>query len=373
MNPTAFVTAVAQIGAETHPGPIPALEDPEAWPLVVNLAVEHRVAPLLWEAMSASRDGSIPRDVLEALEAQAVRSAATRLLCENALADVLRASRARDVELLVLKGPTVAYTAYPRPELRIYHDLDVLCRVEDYPTLRRALLSEGYTDAGTLDARGSQAVLADKPSPSESHSVRAFYDRSGEVKIEVHFDLLQLGLFDRHQEDIWREARTLKTAELEMRVLSPEHQFLHLAVHAHRHCYSRLSWLIELDVLLRRQRSGIDWERTANVARDEGVGAILRHAMATAHFMLGTPVPALPPLSLEERWLQACYRLLWPFQRACRLNQHERHRLLHFLPDDADPRNVLYGLVLVGRRREKLQALFRRRLVGTRWHADHWR
>ncbi len=369
MNPTAFVTAVAQIGAGSRSGPLPALDDPEAWPLVVNLAIEHKVAPLVWEAVSARQDG-IPREVLKALEDEAILSAATRLLCESALADVLRASRERQVELLVLKGPTVAHAVYPRPELRIYHDLDVLCRVGDYPALREALLSRGYTDAGTLDARGSQAVLADKPSPAESHSVRAFYDPSGDMKVEVHFDLLQLGLFDRHQDDIWREARPLRAGGIEMRVLSPEHQFLHLAVHAHRHCYSRLAWLIELDLLLRQQGGALDWERTASVARDEGVGAILRHAMATARFVLGTPLPALPRPSLEERWLMACYRLLWPFRRACRLDQDEHHRLLHFLPDDADVRNVLYGLVLVGRRLEKLQALLRRRLASSRSQAD---
>jgi len=360
MNPAAVVTAVAQIGAGARRGPIPPLDPPDAWPRVVELAIEHRVAALLWEALSKAPDCAAPAPVLEALKAQLLRSSATRMLCENTLGDVLRTLRSRGVEVIMLKGPTVAHTVYPRPELRIYHDLDMLCRVGDYAALREALFARGYTSAGTLESIGSHERLAEKPSPSESHHVRAFYDPSGDMKIEVHFDVLQLGLVERHQEQFWREARTLMAGEVEMRVLAPEHQFLHLAVHAHRHCYSRLSWLIELDLLMRRQPDPIDWGQVMRLARDEGIGAILRHAIATSHAVLGTPRPPLPRPTLEELCLAGCYRALWPFSRVRRLNQHERHRLLHFLPDDADPRNVLYGLVLVGRRREKLQAMLRR-------------
>jgi hypothetical protein len=180
------------------------------------------------------------------------------------------------------------------------------------------------------------------------------------VKVEVHFDAMQLGLFDRSEEDFWRLSRTREVAGVEIRVLSPEHQFLHLALHAHRHCYSRLSWLIELDLIIRKD-DAIDWGRLMEVARAEGIGTALRHALATAHAVLGTPLPVLPPPTLEERFLGPFYRALWPFARARTLSQHERHRLLHFLPDDKDPRNVLYGLVLMGRRREKLHALRRRR------------
>jgi hypothetical protein len=361
MNAITFVTAVAHMGAGGRREPLPALDSPELWPRVVDLAIEHRVAALLGEALSRAPEVVAPAGVRDALQAQLLRSSATRLLCESTLADVVRILRDRGVEIIVLKGPTVAHSVYPRPDLRIYHDLDVLCRVSDYPALHQALSAGGYTSAGTLEARGTHETLAEKPSPSESHSVRGFYDPSGDVKIEVHFDALQLGLLDRREEQFWRQSRTLVVSGVEIRVLAPEHQFLHLATHAHRHGYSRLSWLIELDLIIRREYESMDWGLVAEVARTEGIGTALRHALATAHAVLGTPLPLLPRPTLEERCLGACYRVLWPFARTRNLNQHERHRLLHFLPDDADARNVLYGLVLVGRRREKLQAILRRR------------
>jgi hypothetical protein len=364
MNAVDFVTAVALIGAGGRPEPLPELDSPELWPTVVDLAIGHRVAPLLWEALSRAPEAIAPAGIREALLAQLLRSSATRLLCESTLADVVRILRSRGVEIIVLKGPTVAHAVYPRPELRLYHDLDVLCRVSDYKALYEALSASGYISAGTLEAMGTHEKLAEKPSPSESHSVRGFYDPSGDMKIEVHFDALQLGLLDRHEEQFWRQSWTREVSGVEIRVLAPEHQFLQLAAHAHRHGYSRLSWLIELDLFIRRHES-MDWGLVTEVARAEGIGTTLRHALATAQAVLGTALPVLPRPTLEERSLGVLYRALWPFARARDLNQHERHRLLHFLPDDADARNVLYGLVLVGRRREKLQALLRRRSPAT--------
>ena len=361
MNAISFVTAAAHFGAGGRSEPLPPLDSPNLWRTVVDLAIEHRVAPLLWEALSRAPEVNAPAGVKDALFAQLLRSSATRLLCENALADVVRILRSRGVEVIVLKGATVAHSVYARPELRIYHDIDVLCHVADYPALHEALFASGYTSAGTLDARGTHEQLAEKPSPSESHSVRAFYDPSGDVKIEVHFDALQLGLLDRHEEQFWRQSRTREVNGVEIRELSPEHQFLHLALHAHRHGYSRLSWLIELDLLVRREFGSMDWGLLTHVARGEGIGTALRHALATTHAVLGTPIPVLPRPTLEERCLGACYRVAWPFARARSLSQHEHHRLLHFLPDDDDVRNVLYGLVLMGRRREKLHAILRRR------------
>ncbi len=321
------------------------------------------MAPLLWEALSQAPDTVAPAAIRDALQAQLLRSSATRLLCESVLADVVRILRGRGVEVIVLKGPTVAHSVYPRPELRIYHDLDVLCRASDYPALLQALFDNRYTSAGTHEneAGGTHEKLLPKPSPSESHQVRAFDDPSGDVRIEVHFDALQLGLRDRNEEQFWRQSRTRDVGGVEIRVLAPEHQFLHLAVHAHRHGYSRLSWLIELDLLVGRGSDSMDWGFLTQVAREEGVGTALRHALSTAHAVLGTPLPVLPPPTLEERCLGVCYRALWPFAKTRSLSQREYKRLLHFLPDSPDARHFLYGLALVGRRREKLQALLRRR------------
>jgi len=118
MNAKDFLTLASQIGASGQPKSLPTLDSPALWPVVLDLAVEHRVAPLLSEALSHAPQLALPSGIQEALWAQTLRSGATRLLCETTLAKVVSLLRARQVEVIVLKGATVAYSLYPRPELR---------------------------------------------------------------------------------------------------------------------------------------------------------------------------------------------------------------------------------------------------------------
>jgi hypothetical protein len=357
----AAVTALAQMGAGVRRGAVPALT-PEAWAAVLDLAERHRVAPLVAQALADAPGAEVPPSVRAAFDAQRLQSSATRMLCESVLASLLATLEAAGLEVIVLKGPSVAHAVYPSPELRVYHDLDLLCRAADYGRLRSALLEAGYAAAPfepTGPSDGSHEALAPTPSPSQSHSVRAFLDPSGDVKIEVHFDLLQFGLVDRRHEAFWRGAQALDAGGLRIPVLAPEHQLLHLAAHAQRHCFSRLQWLVDLDLFLRRYADRLDWPAVVQIAREEGMGAVLRRVLEMAHGVLGAPMPALPPPTLEERALGICYRALWPLGRVRRLEQHEHKRLLKFLPDTAYRRDVAYSFVLLGRRREKLEILRR--------------
>src|SRR5579863_5503926 len=115
MNAVSFVTAAAHIGAGGRNEPLPELDSPDLWGTVVDLAIEHRVAPLLWEALSRAPKVNPPAGVKDALFTQLLRSSATRLLCESTLAHVVRILRSQGVEVIVLKGATVAHSVYPRP------------------------------------------------------------------------------------------------------------------------------------------------------------------------------------------------------------------------------------------------------------------
>ncbi|HXT37563.1 MAG TPA: nucleotidyltransferase family protein, partial [Chloroflexota bacterium] len=275
--------------------------------------------------------------------------AAARLLCESVLGALLDTTASQGIEVLVLKGAALAHDLYPRPELRPYGDLDILCRPADFPRLATALLEAGYRREDPNDAAGLRP-------PLDSSRRRNFIDPLGGVLIEVHLDVLGLGLPARRREDFWREARTLEIGRLRVRALSPTHQLLHLAIHVHAHCYSRLLWLIDLDLLIRRQGETIEWDRLPALGRGEGVGTVLRHALATTHAILSTPIPPLPPPTAGERLLAICYRLIWPLEKVRRLERSEHLRLLRFQPGTGDPRDLFYSLLLLGRRREKWRA-----------------
>lgn len=347
MNAADLVITLAQIGAGVRPGAVPELDSPNQWPAVVELAIEHRVAPLVYQALGGAKAGVVPDPIAARLEDQMWRSRGARIMLEHHLQALLKALSAQGVDVLVLKGAALAHGLYPAPELRFYHDLDILCRPSDYPRLRDTLLSSGYASDDPHDA------LTHRRSRLESHAVRNFVDPSGSVELEVHFDVLQFGLVERHHDAFWHAARTMTAGPMEMRVLAPAHQLLHIAAHAHRHCYSRLLWLIDLDLLVRRWGDEIDWECAMRTARAEGLGTVLRHALATAADVLGSAPPPLPRPTPEEMLLGLCYRALWPRRRVRRLQRVEHRRLVRFHPGTTVARDVAYGLVLVGRRKDK--------------------
>lgn len=352
-NSGALVITLAQRGVRGISEPLPLLESPDApvdWAQVVDLAIQHRVAPLVHEALKYVPRGLVPEHVRAACEAQMLWSRGAQLLSEDTLSSLLEHLRAASIEALVVKGPALTHTLYAAPELRPYHDLDIVCRPDDHSRVFDVLLAAGYQ---CEDGHTVPAVEGRSP------PVRTFTDGAALMDIEVHADVLQFGLAERHAVDFWREAQTCSCGACEFVVLTPAHQLLHLAAHAHRHCYSRLLWLIDLDLLIRQQADALDWKRIMRLARDEGIGSVLRHALAVTHAVLDTPIPDLGPPSLEERLLGVLYRALWPLSRVCKLERVEHRRLLFFHPESRDPREVFFGLLLLGRRQEKWQILVR--------------
>src|SRR5262249_19621365 len=93
----------------------------------------------------------------------------------------------------------------------------------------------------------------------------------------------------RLTQEIWRDARATEFHGAPSFALSPEWEFLYLAVHAARHGAFQLKWLADLDQLCRP--GAIDWgggrEAPRRLKWEGGSGA----GWAASHELLETPVP----------------------------------------------------------------------------------
>lgn len=358
MDAPALVIALTRFGLATgrerESIRLPPLDAAVDWPAVLDLAAIHRVAPLACRAIASAPDGLVPPEIRAQVDATLWHSQASTMLCEHELTSLLTTLVAAGVNVLVLKGAALAHTLYPQPELRPYHDLDIACRPTDYPRLARALTAAGYASKGENERWVRASTLTTFP-------VQTYTVPTGVLEVEVHCDILQLGIVERQHESFWSSAETIPLGSVALPVLAPIHQLLHLTAHVHRHGYVRLLWLADLDRLIRRWRTTFDWTWAVALARDEGMGMVLRHALSTTQAVLRTPLPPLPPPSREERLLAPLYRQLWPHSRVRQLRRVEHRRLLRFRPDSPDLRDSLYGLIVLGRRREKLEFLLRLR------------
>ncbi|MCL5946517.1 MAG: nucleotidyltransferase family protein [Chloroflexi bacterium] len=329
------------------------------------------VTPLLWEAAQRHGLGGLvaaavqgehtatPSEPLEkVIEQTYVHSVGAFLRQQVHLERILSELGSARVDVAVLKGLAIAGELYPRPELRPVGDIDLLARPEQYARLFKTLCACGFEPVDPSPELPKGKTLAEVPPD------RAFESGDRRLTVEVHFTTLQTGLLERYLDAIWTERRWLPLGGVTMPVLSREHTLLMLALHAHKHSYRRLVWMVDLYLALHAWQGQIGGERLAALARGEGVGAMVHHAFRQVERVFGAVPGVLPALHQSEWLLERGYQLLWPLPRLLSSSLNEHHRLSRFEPRGESVLDVIGGLLFTGRRKEKWQLLWAYSMLG---------
>ena len=108
----------------------------------VDMAIHHRVAPLLVRAGIAPR---LPPAEAARLRQRARDEAVAAEVRDRELCRVLCAVRAAGIDVLLMKGAHLAHSHYPESYLRQRDDADVLVQSADRGRLARILVEAGYT------------------------------------------------------------------------------------------------------------------------------------------------------------------------------------------------------------------------------------
>ncbi len=190
---------------------------------------------------------------------------------------------------IVLKGAALLDDLYQgHVGLRPMGDIDLLLHPADLPVV-----------TGWLRRRGYEPVSRESP----------FFSR-GVVSFDLHTEIVgsewvgrKAHVFRLDPVALWREAVPRELGDPAVLVLSPVHQRLQLVVHALKHSYSRLIWLVDLALVLR----DAPWPPLLEQARVTGALRPLAYAVSAVERLLGrldVPEPVrreLPALGLLER------------------------------------------------------------------------
>ena len=328
----------------------------QRWDSLVRLAARHGVASFVLPLLKGlSEDGRIPSDVVSELRKVALYDIARSVRLRSALQEMLMALQDAGVRVIVLKGVALATLVYSDPNVRPSQDIDLLCREEDYRKVRDTLVSLGYdTDADpTLPVRRAD---------HEGYFDRHFFNPDGLVHVELHLDSLKLGVRPRHSDSIWLRTRHLEIEDVPALALGLEDQVLTLSVHLHRHGFNRLIWFMDIDLLIRRYADELDWGMVMGEAKAEGAQASLWYTLRLLRQMLGAPIPEKVMADLRPNpWIRWTFARIWPELRVLDLESRTRRRAVQFSISESW-RGVIPSLLLMGRRRDKMGILMRRRL-----------
>jgi len=264
-----------------------ALTQPIDWPLLLQRASKEGMAGVAahqLQQLSEVRDLDLPLGFFaEALNGIFFKNG-------NHFAELARLHQRLvrgDVRVILLKGSALIETVYRgQMGLRPLSDVDVLVRSSDVAFLQEELRSLGFH------------------SPASSRSLFT----NGPVAFDVHSDLIGAGRIRRRslavefdEESLWTRSLPVESGAGHLRILCPEHQFLHLAVHALKHSYCRMIWLVDLGLVSKQ----LDWSELLHLAEAYGALRPTAYAARCLETLLGIEIPSdarktLPRLNKVE-------------------------------------------------------------------------
>lgn len=284
------------------------------------------------------------------------------------IGNVLHQLNRAGIEYLVIKGPALAPLVYPDPMLRSFNDLDLIVRERCWHAVSRVLSQQGFA----IDPDSPPTPPA-KILPQFSTYETKYWNRQTNFLVEVHYDdLYNTGLIAREVDAFWQRAISLKLGETNFHVPALEDQLIHACMHVHYHGYTRLNWLTDLALLVRRFNDQLDWDHIIQTARREEIQVGVYYTLYFLERLLGIAAPRAALTALRpdrfRRWWHEYY-----------LHEHQVLSLqpmlrpifsFYFLP--------VYGrlfpdLLIDGRRAEKLWYLCRLILPPRAWLRDYYK
>jgi hypothetical protein len=325
-----------------EPSPYPADVSTEFAETLLDTCAAHGVGPLLRHFLAELGIGkSWPAVIQDRLRESALATVANELTWESEISEILAQLADTGVQSLLLKVAPLAYTLYPKPDLRPRCDTDLLVVPAQRDLTIQVLEQAGYRAAESAGGRlaSYQTAFSRSLGAGRSHV------------IDLHWRINNAQVFARAFgfDELAAEAMPVPRLGPAARAPCPVHALLIACLHRTAHLgppidvaglpyleANRLIWLYDIH-LLANTLSGADWSRLTDLAEAKGLRAVCLDGLRTTQRYLRMVVAdealdrlAAPgPPELAARYLAAApLRRHWLDLRALP-GWRERLRLLH--------------------------------------------
>jgi Uncharacterised nucleotidyltransferase len=253
------------------------------WAYLFTAAVEHGVAPLLYQQLSAHSEDGVPTLWMERLRQAFHQNAGHSLLLTAELFRILEACQASGIRAIPYKGPALAELAYGNVALRQFSDLDIILRQHDITGVYAVMSNLGY-----------EAHLPLPPATQIRERIPGQYgftQDAGRALVEIHTErTLRYFPIPLDVDALIGRLELVPVGGRSLLSLSVEDALPALCVHASKHFWERISWIADIAELAQIDR-GVDWELTLTRARSLGAERMLLLGLHLAHDVLDAPLP----------------------------------------------------------------------------------
>lgn len=234
------------------------------WPLLLAQARQQKVLPLLCMQLTRNFINAIPEEAADALKRPLLHGSARNLYLSHQLLGLLELFAGRNIRAVPFKGPVLSEYLFGDINCRTSVDLDILVAGNDLEQAILLLRENGYAFDIDLDLpqflrlarQGFHAMLIKQGAAS--------------CPVELHWELT--GRYfsrDMLMEEVQTRLRTVRFQGRDILALSPEDLLLYLCIHASRHYWLQLDFVVCVAALLRKEPR-LDWDLIFRLAGSYG-------------------------------------------------------------------------------------------------------
>ncbi|HSF02258.1 MAG TPA: nucleotidyltransferase family protein, partial [Solirubrobacterales bacterium] len=265
------------------------------WARLLGVARAHEVTPLVGRNLERLGFAGVPPAIRAELQADRRSTAAHNALLVRELVRVLRLLDGARIPTIPIKGVALAETLYGDPTLRVCSDIDVLVPRARAREALRLLRADGY--AAEFNERFFETLLLRR------HIEYTLTRRTRGVQyvLDLHWGISWCAWDDRRAADaLWAESRPVSRWGVQTHAMTPEWELLTLAVHAARHGWRPLKWLVDVhDYCASRPLHG---QKLRDTAERFGWLLALQQTLGACRMLFDTVPPSGVAPVMPERW-----------------------------------------------------------------------
>ena len=278
-----YVTALLHDEQPTAPKAAPAV-----WENLISQLNMHFLLPLLyWKIKHAPKRTRPPATVFDTLRFAFMFNVHRLMKAESQLQEIVNAFSREKVRLMVLKGPALAWMAYPEPATRQFSDLDLLVQPEQFVQARTILAELGYKCIVNRFDIFQDSLCNEELAPPPHR--RAY------LGIDLHW-IAHVFYGNRRRvetETLFRNARSIHIGNVKTEMMHPVDALIYASHHIiMNHCSEiRLNWIYEIAQLARMLAVPSDWFEVQQKSIAWGACLAVEKALKMAQIWTGLVLP----------------------------------------------------------------------------------
>ncbi|CAN5272083.1 hypothetical protein BH10CYA1_BH10CYA1_58610 [soil metagenome] len=233
------------------------------------LAESHGVLPLVTRHIKTLDFLTVDEVILKQAETATKSWALKSFFLASELLRVQNQFKLAGIPFVAFKGPALAQQAFGDATIRTFSDLDLIVSPEQLAPAAKVLLSMGLVatparspaelvdllDSGLLARLTHEHTFIKMKSPIKGLPLR----------VDLHWNVAPISFEKIDYTDIAADSEAVPVCGQQVNTLSAERCLVALSIHATKHQFADLKWLVDIAELA--QRPNLDWQKIDSIAR----------------------------------------------------------------------------------------------------------